>query len=91
MIDLKDFKGLKKDSEIQDKNNKIWTVLVANCGGPGKYPTHLLSRPVNSINVQDYVFHNGTHMRFLDDTNKEDAGAICGDFERERPQGLTVS
>lgn len=73
------FKSLQKDSEIHDANDDIWTVLVVNCGGPGNYTTHLFRR--NRKNKDEYMFHDGTYMRFFDSKDKERDGSICGDFE----------
>jgi hypothetical protein len=81
IINEQNFKSLKIGSKMRDREGKIWTVSVANCGGPGKYPTHFV---VDYRNMSHYVFHDGTHMRFLDDENKNHDGAICGAFEESR-------
>lgn len=74
------FDNLKIGSEIRDKEEKVWTVTVANCGGPGKYTTHLFITP--PLGEHEYVFHDGISMCFSPlNASEEHHGAICGDFE----------
>lgn len=76
IISLETFKSLKKGEKIQGFWNNGWTVELANCGGPGKFPTHLLRSPQDEL---EYVFHDGEYMRFCRG-DKEFDGARVGDF-----------
>lgn len=76
----KDFEQLKIGSNINNGPTATFTVLVANCGGPGKYPTHLIKESWGSQN-EYYIFHDGEHIRIKDDENKERDGAILGALE----------
>lgn len=78
LISQEIFMSLKKDSEILDKHSNAWTIEVADCGGPGKYPTHLFK--CSSNDEVCYIFHDGNDMRILDEKNKKYDGAVCGEF-----------
>ena len=78
IINYSVFQNLKTCDEIKDKEKKSWKVVVPNCGGPGKYCTHLLE---DYLQHQHYVFHDGVNMRYLDEKNKQRDGAICGAFD----------
>lgn len=77
VISLETFKSLEQGEKIKDVWNKEWTVDLASCGGPGKFPTHFLRSPQDEL---EYVFHDGEYMRFCREEDKELDGAKVGDF-----------
>ncbi|MFA5773150.1 MAG: hypothetical protein WC908_00560 [Candidatus Paceibacterota bacterium] len=76
IISQTEFQKLQEGSELRDKYGKTWKVVTANCGGPGKYPTHFLESPSS---YTEYIFHDGEHMRFLNH-NDVSGEAVCGSF-----------
>lgn len=78
LIDQDAFIALNKESEILDKYGNSWSILVANCGGPGKYPMHLFKRSFDQEAF--FIIHDGECMRIWDDQKKELDGVGCGEF-----------
>ena len=78
-----EFEQLKIGSVIQAKSGILYTIEVANCGGPGKYPTHLVkvTSPYSKNEEQYHIFHDGDHIRHLDTNDKELDNCIVGDLE----------
>jgi len=83
IISLETFKSLEQGDKIKDIWSKEWAVDLADCGGPGKFPTHLLRSPQDEL---EYIFHDGEDMRFCRDDEEFD-GARVGDFiKRWQPE-----
>jgi hypothetical protein len=84
LIDQQKFEQLQKGSVLKAKSEIIYTVALANCGGPGKYPTHMMN--VTSPHSQNEdtceIFHDGEHIRYLDPNDKELDNCIVGDLEQ---------
>jgi len=79
IISQEEFKNLKKDSEILDRNGNIWTVKIANCNGPEHFPSHFLQCPWNKEWYQ--IFHNGTHLCIYREEIEGNDGSILNVFE----------
>jgi hypothetical protein len=75
IINQNTFKNLRKGEEICGVK-KVFKIELANCSGPGKYPTHL----VNSNGNISYIFHDGENIRYKDDENREIDGSLVGEL-----------
>ncbi len=80
LITQEQFKELKSGSKIGTPKKREFVVIVANCGGPGKYPTHHVASQVNSMMEDYYIFHDGENIRFKDTVVPENDGAIVGEL-----------
>lgn len=79
LISQEEFRNLKEDSEIKDLNGNIWTVKIAHCDGPERFPTHFLLCP----NGEWYrVFHNGTHLCVQGEIIEGNNDSILNAFEK---------
>ena len=80
IISQKEFMELGTGSEIRDINDNIWKAEMESFQPPGKYPHCFLWHPLN--NELSDLFHDGVHIRYHDEDNKEINGAICGELDR---------
>jgi len=80
IISQKEFMELGTGSEIRDINDNVWKAEMESFQPPGKYPHCFLRHPLN--NELSDLFHDGEHIRYHDEDNKEIDGAICGELDR---------
>lgn len=79
IISSSDFEKIKKGTILRKNNNSLGMIVsIPNCGGPGKYPTHLVE--CLTTKQCSYIFHDGKVIRYSDQENKEHDGAIVGDL-----------
>ena len=76
-ISVEDFLSLSKGDKLCG-HGETFEIKTANCGGPGKYPTHFTSREMNGGKQGDFIFHDGENIRYLCPDDKESDGCIVG-------------
>lgn len=78
-INQQDFSSLKQGDKLYG-HGRIFQIELANCGGPGKYPTHQVSTDGNGGKDYDYIFHDGENIKYSCEDNKERDGALVGEL-----------
>lgn len=78
-IKKEEFTSLTKGDKMYG-HGRTFTIKLANCGGPGKYPTHLVTTEMNGGEDSDFIFHDGENIKYSCSENKERDGAIVGEL-----------
>jgi hypothetical protein len=78
-ISQEDFKSLCKTQKLYG-HGRMFEIELANCGGPNRHPTHLVSTEMNGAKEFDYIFHDGENIRYFSEKNKELDGSLVGDL-----------
>lgn len=78
-LNQEEFKTLSKGDKLCG-HGSIFEIETANCGGPGKHPTHLVSTKMNGGKEYDYIFHDGENIKYSSTENKELDGAMVSEL-----------
>ena len=78
-IDQEEFKLLANGDKLYG-HGRMFEIETANCGEPGKHPTHRVSTEVNGAKEYDYIFHDGQDIKYSSTEDKDLDGALVSEL-----------
>ncbi len=78
-LNQEEFKTLSEGDKLCG-HGSIFEIETANCGEPGKYPTHRVSTEMNGGKEYDYIFHDGENIKYSSTENKELDGSLVSEL-----------
>lgn len=73
------FSSLIKGDKLYG-HGSVFEIELANCGGPGKHPTHMVFTEMNGGKELNYIFHNGKDILYRSKDNKDLDGSLVGEL-----------